>query len=527
DQTLYNIVLPPFKAAVDAGVASVMNAFQDLNGIPATAHRKLQRDLLKGEWGFTGVVLSDWASINELITHGYAADRTAAAVAAITAGSDMDMEARIYEEQLPELVRSGAVDEALINDAARRVLKLKFQLGLFDDPYRYSDAQREQDNLLTEEHLRAARETGAASIVLLKNDENLLPLERNGKKIAVIGQLAESKDVVLGSWRAHANANSGVSILEGIRNAAGPGSTVRYAQGYTLVEGERAFVYELNIVEGDRSKFPEAVRLAANTDVVIMAIGEDCYQTGEGRSQADIGLKGHQTELIREVLKVNPNVVAVLMNGRPLAIPEVAESVPAIIEAWYLGSEMGNAVADVLFGDVNPSGKLPVSFPQHSGQEPFYYHRKSSGRPVQNEFDKGMVFWAHYTDASKEAVFPFGFGLSYASFEYDGPEISANAGQVTVSVTLTNTSQIAGTETVQVYIRDVAASETQPARRLVDFQKVALEPRESKIVRFDLTGEQLGYFLSNGEFITEDGEFEIFVGGNVRDTQSQRVEVSF
>ena len=504
-----------------------MNAFNEINGIPATGHKKLQRDILKGEWNFPGVVLSDWASINELITHGYSADRREAAIAAITAGSDVDMESRIYEEQLPELVRSGVVDEALLDDAVRRVLTLKFKLGLFDDPYRYSDAQREQETLLAAEHLTAAREVGAASIVLLRNEGNLLPLSATTKRIAVIGQLANSKDVVLGSWRAQADADSGVSILEGIRDAVATGSTVEFAQGYNLVEGRRSFIYDLNLVEGDRSGFPEAIRLAAQSDVVIMVIGEDCYQTGEGRSQVDIGLKGNQSELVNEILKVNQNVVAVLMNGRPLAIPEIAGSVPAILETWYLGSEMGHAVADVIFGNVNPSGKLPVSFPHHTGQEPFYYYKKNSGRPVPNAFDAGMVFWAHYTDSSNEAVFPFGFGLSYSSFAYDEPEFSVENSEVNVSVTVTNTSEVAGIETVQVYIRDIAASETQPVRRLVDFKRVALAGGESRQVRFTLTADQLGYYLSSGQFITESGVFEIFVGGNVRDTRSGRVEVIF
>lgn len=527
DQTLYNVALPPFKAAVASGVSSVMNAFQDMNGIPATADKYLQREILKGTWGFQGLVLSDWASINELIIHGYAKDRAAAARLALEAGCDMDMEAKIYEGELAQLISDKKVDLALLDDAVKRILKLKFKLGLFDDPYRYSNTDRENSSLLTQENLEAAREVGSSSIVLLKNENDLLPLAKRGQSIAVIGQLGKSKDVVLGSWRAQAITNSGVSILEGVQNAVNSSNQVKYAQGYTLTKGDRAFIYELDIVKGDRSNFAEAIRLARQSDVVILAMGEDCYQSGEGRSQLDITLKGNQEELFNEILKVNKNVVVVLMNGRPLAIPGIAKKAPAILETWFLGSEMGNSVADVLFGDVNPSGKLPVSFPHHVGQEPFYYNKKNSGRPVPNEFDAGMVFWAHYTDGPKEAVFPFGHGLSYASFEYENLTVEPVAGGANIEVKVTNTSSIAGTETVQVYIWDRFATETQPVKRLVDFKKIQIESGATATVAFTLDEEDLGFYHKDYSFYAEDGDFRIMVGTSSEEYLAKDVEITF
>ncbi len=527
NHTLYNVALPPFKAAVDAGVATVMNAFNEIGGIPATGHRHLQRDILKGAWGFDGIMLSDWASINEMVTHGYSKDSASAAKSALLAGCDMDMESRIYERHLEGVISSGGLDEALLDDAVRRILKLKFQLGLFDDPYKYSDMERERTTILTSEHLAKARETGRKSIVLLKNDRSILPLKKAGQKIAVIGQLASSKDVVLGSWRAQAIPNSGISILEGIQGAVERSTSVSYARGYTLTKGDRTFRFELDIVEGDRSGFSEAVQVAGRSDVVILVMGEDCFQTGEGRSQVDIALKGNQEDLLKEILKVNKNVIAVLMNGRPLAIPYVAENVPAIVETWYLGSEMGNAVADVLFGDYNPTGKLPVSFPYHVGQEPLYYYVKNTGRPVPNEFDAGMVFWAHYTDSPKKALFPFGYGLSYSSFEYSDLQLTAVEKGVNVSVKVTNTSEVDGVETAQVYIRDIHASETRPAKQLVDFRKIAISAGQSETVTFTLSTEDLGFYHAGYSFYAEPGVFKIMVGGDSQNLLTEDIELDF
>lgn len=527
DQTLYNVVLPPFKAAADAGVATFMNAFNDLNGVPANGSKMLQRDILKGAWQYEGFVVSDWGSIGEMITHGFAADARDAALKALTAGSDMDMETRAYEMHLEDLVKSGSLDEALLDDAIRRILTIKFKLGLFDDPYKYCDEDREKDNLLTGENLEIAREAGRKSIVLLKNEGSILPLKSDVKSIAVIGQLANSKDVPLGNWRAQAVTNSAVSLLEGVQSAVSQDTKVNFAQGYTLTTGRRTFIHELTFAPEDRSGFDEAIAIAKQSEVVVLALGEDCYQTGEGRSQADIQLKGNQEELFQELLEVNKNVVVVLMNGRPLAIPNVVEQAPAILETWFAGSQAGHAIADVLFGKYNPSGKLPVSFPYHVGQEPLFYDQKSTGRPQTNPNDGGLVFWSHYTDIPNEALFPFGYGLSYSNFNYSDFELIKTPTGVKVSVQLENTSTLAGVETVQVYIKDVVASWTQPEKRLVAYKQVALKGGEQKMLTFDLGEKDLGFYHEGYEFFAEDGTFDVMIGGNSRDVLKKSIVLNF
>ncbi len=519
EQTLHNVVLPPFKACVEAGVATFMNAFNEIGGVPATADAKLQRELLKGEWNFQGFVLSDWASIFELIPHGFAANRTEAAYHAITGGSDMDMEGYCYEAGLADLVEKGRIKEALIDDAARRILRLKFHLGLFEDPYRYCDPEREKALLLSEEHLAIARDVACKSIVLLKNEKDILPLAKEGRKIAVIGPLADDKDSPLGSWRAKAIAGSAVSLLEGVKAAVEPGTEVLYAEGVKLSLGERKFTQELTINETDVSGIPAAVEIAKQSDIVLLAIGEDCFQSGEARSRTDIGLPGVQDELFRAVIAANPNVVVVLMNGRPLAIPEVAENAMAIVETWFLGSQAGYAIADVLFGDYNPSGRLPVSFPYVTGQEPLYYNRKNTGRP-----EKGSdAFWSHYIDAPVEALYPFGYGLSYTTFKYGELRLSAAEmtmdGALEVSVAIENTGERTGKEVVQFYTRDLFGSFTRPIRELKGYQAVELEPGESKTVTFRLTADDLAFYTRNGKWEAEPGEFHVMIGPNAHDLQ--------
>jgi beta-glucosidase len=359
EQTLRNVVLPPFRAAVDAGVATVMNSFNEIGGVPATGSVHLQREILKGEWGFEGFIVSDWGSIGELVPHGFAADPREAARMAITAGSDMDMESAAYVENLAALVRAGAVEEQVVDQAVRRVLRVKFRLGLFEDPYRYSDAGREERLVMSEEHLAVARDVARKSIVLLKNDGGLLPLSKDSGTIAVIGGLAADKDAPLGSWRGRAITDSAVSLLEGVRAAVGPNVTVRYAEGAKIAVGERSFLHELTLNEDDTSGFAAAVEAARGADTVVIALGEEALQSGEGRSQVDIGLKGVQEELLEEVRAVNENVVVVLMNGRPLVLEGIVEKAAALVEVWHLGSRAGHAIADVMFGDYNPSGKLP------------------------------------------------------------------------------------------------------------------------------------------------------------------------
>jgi len=527
DQTLYNVVFPPFKAASDAGVATFMNAFNEINGVPATGSTFLQRDILKGAWGFEGFMVSDWGSIGEMVTHGFARDNKHAAELAMNAGSDMDMESRAYERELEGLITEGKVDIVALDDAVKRILKLKYALGLFEDPYLYCDEQREKETLLAVENLQGAREIARKTMVLFKNENNILPLSKEVKSVAVIGQLAGSKDIPLGNWRGQAVTNSAVSLLEGVQSAVSDQSKVAFAEGYILSTGTRDFIHELDIQPGDESGFAESIRLAKSSEVVIMAVGEDCFQTGEGRSQADIALKGNQQQLLMEVLKVNKNVIVVLMNGRPLAIPEVMDQAPAIIEAWFAGSEAGNAIADVIFGDYNPSGKLPVSFPHHVGQEPLHYDRKNTGRPVTNDFDSGLVFWSHYTDAPTESLLPFGFGLSYSTFEYSNFSVTPKEKGATVTVDVTNSSKIDGTETVQVYVRDVVATVTQPVKRLVDFQQMEVSAGETRKVTFDLSEEDFGFYHKNYDFYAEDGVFDVMIGGNSRDLQSIGVTLSF
>ena len=516
ESTLRNVVLPPFKAAADAGAATFMNSFNEIGGIPATASVHLQREILKGEWGFKGFVVSDWGSIGEMVPHGFSDDLAHAAQQAIAAGSDMDMESRAYVAHLAGLVKSGKVDVKLINEAVRRVLRVKYALGLFDDPYRYSDAGRERAATMTPEHLAAAREVARKSIVLLKND-GLLPLDKTVRSIAVIGPLADDKDSPLGNWRGQGAAGSAVSLLEGVKAAVSPATRVLYAEGAKLVTGPRSFSAPSVYNTTDRSGFPAAVEAARAADVVLLAIGEDAYQSGEGRSQADIGLKGLQDELVRAVVEANKRVVVVLMSGRPLTIGHVADAVPALVESWLLGSQSGHAIADVLFGDYSPSGRLPVSFPRHVGQEPLYYGHKNTGRPGP----ESSVTWSHYTDVANDPLYPFGFGLSYTTFSYSEPKLSATEigrdGRLTVSVTVTNTGKRAGTEVAQLYVRDLVGSVTRPVKELKGFERIDLLAGQAREVTFTITAADLAFYTARGRWEAEPGAFRVFVGGNSRD----------
>lgn len=517
DNELHNTILPPFKAAADAGVATFMNSFNDLDGTPATGSKYLQRDILKGAWDWNGFMVSDWGSITEMVDHGFARDRKHAAEIALKAGSDMDMEGGAYEVGLAELVREGNLDEDLINDAVKRVLRVKFKMGLFEDPYRYSNPGT-AEKLNMEEHLQVARDVARKSIVLLKNENNVLPLKSSGKRtIAVIGPLADDKDTPIGNWRAQGETDSAVSLLEGVKNAVGKNVKVTYAKGADLGVGERSFLMPLEINTTNRAGFAEAIKKAKNADLVIMALGEDAFQSGEGRSQVNIGLEGLQQELLEEIYKVNKNIVLVLINGRPLEITWSSENIPAIVEAWQLGSESGNAIADVLFGKYNPSGKLPVSFPRAVGQEPLYYNQKNTGRPYNPEH----VTYSAYTDVEKDALYPFGFGLSYSTFEYGGIRLSSEEmdaeNELTVTIPLKNTGKWKGKEVVQLYLRDMVASTTRPVKELKAFELVELEPGETKEVTFIITDEMLQFYNADREWISEEGEFEVMVGGNSRD----------
>ncbi len=528
--TLFNTVLPPFKAAVEAGVATVMNAFNDYNGIPVTGNEFLQRDILKKDWNFDGFIVSDWNTIGEMPIHQYAKDLKDAAFKAAKAGTDMDMESRGYEYHLGDLVRSGKIEESVVNDAVRRILRVKFLLGLFDDPYKYCSEEREKANINTEEHKVISRDAAKRSIVLLKNETSLLPLSKNIPSLAVIGSLADDKDTPLGSWRGQALENSAVSLLEGIRSAVGSSSDVRFEKGYNLASGKREFTQELKF-EGidDTSGFDAATEAASKSNVVVVALGEECFQSGEGRSQTSINLKGKQLELLKKLHSVNPNIVVVLMNGRPVAEPWLYENIPSILETWHLGSEAGNAIADVLFGDYNPSGKLPVSIPRNLGQVPIYYNHNQTGRPFGYPNDADMVFWSHYTDSDKTPQYYFGHGLSYTSFKYsdlciESPTMNMSD-TINVSVRVKNTGALAGEEVIQFYINDKYSSTIRPVKELKGFQKVHFEVGEEKLITFTIDWQTLAFYGSDQEFKAEPGEFDIMIGGNSQDLLKTELEL--
>lgn len=516
--TLYNTLLPPFKASQDAGVRTFMNSFNVMNGIPATSNAFLQRDILKGTWEFDGFVVSDWGSIKETIVHGQAENEAKAAELCAKAGSDMDMESYIYIEHLAQLVNDGIVEESLIDDAVKRILKVKFELGLFNDPYKYCDAEREK-TIGKQEYLDAVLDVAKKSIVLLKNDNKLLPLKKEGLNIALIGGLAADKDSPIGNWRAMGESNSAISVFEGMQQYTG--NNLVYAKGAHVTDKETSFPKEVEISH-DKSGFPEAISAAKKADVVVMVLGEHGLQSGEGRSRANLDLPGVQQELLEAIFQVNKNIVLVLNNGRPLAITWAAKNVPAIIEGWHLGSQSGNAIAQVLYGDYNPSGKLPMTFPRSVGQMPIYYNHKKTGRPVN---PGGAVFWSHFIDESNEPLYPFGYGLSYSTFKYDDLVVDQTLSEVTVSVKLTNTSNIKGKEVVQLYIQDEFASITRPVKELKGFEMVELDANESKTINFKLTDSELGFFDNAGDFIVESGTFKVFVGGNSKDVIESSFEI--
>ena len=524
EATLQNSIFPPFKASVDAGVRTFMNSFNELNGIPATASTYLQRDILKRDWNFQGFVVSDWGSIGEMINHGYAKDNKNAAQLAINAGSDMDMESMAYIEHLVTLVKEGKVKETTINDACSRILKVKFELGLFENPYKYCNEVNEKATVGKKEFQDGVLEMAKKSIVLLKNKNDLLPLKKSGLKIAVIGALANDKTSPLGSWRIAADDNSAVSLLEGLQGYKG--NEISYAKGADLAVGRTQFVWETKINTTDKSGFQEAIDLAKNADVVIMALGEHGLQSGEGRSRTEIDLPGVQQELLEAIFKVNSNIVLVLSNGRPLAIPWADENIPSILETWHLGTQSGNAIANVLYGDYNPSGKLPMTFPRSVGQVPIYYNYKNTGRPTMNEPES--VFWSHYMDEKNTPLYAFGYGLSYSKFEYSNLKLSSSSfsenGKIEVSVDLKNNSSVSGKEVVQLYIRDLVASITRPVKELKGFEMVALKANETKKVTFVIDAKTIEFFTANSKWEAEAGDFKVFVGGSSDKTLESKFE---
>ena len=507
--TLYNIILPPFKAVVDNHVRTVMNAFNVLNGVPSTGNKFLQRDILKNKWGFDGFVISDWASGAEMVEHGFAKDLKQAAEFAANAGSDMDMQSYAYVTYLKQLVDEGKVDIKLVDDAVRRVLRVKFELGLFDNPYKYCDTKREQETI-NHPDTKTALDIARKSIVLLKNESSLLPLPKNQKNIAIIGSLANDKNSPLGSWRIGSDDSSAVSFLEGFNKY---NTNYKYAKGADLTVGKTTFIRELQMNETDTSEFAQAIQFAKQSDVVIMVLGEHSFQSGEGRSRTKIGLPGVQQQLLEAVYRVNKNIILVLMNGRPLAIPWAAEYIPTILETWQLGTETGDAIAQVLFGTYNPSGKLPMTFPRSVGQCPIYYNHYNTGRPRPKSKDE--VFFSHYTDESVNPLYPFGYGLSYTTFQYSNLMIDTTDNKnIKVRATITNTGTRVGEEVAQLYIHQKVASVVRPVKELKGFEKFSLQPKASKEVTFTLTDKELGFYNNEGNYVVEPGDFEVMVGTN-------------
>ncbi|WP_313169197.1 glycoside hydrolase family 3 N-terminal domain-containing protein [Massilia oculi] len=501
EQQLHEVYLPPFKAALDAGVATFMNSFNTLNGVPATASSYLQRDLLKGRWKYPGFVVSDWASVRELVEHGYAADLAQAAAQAINAGSDMDMEGYAFTRHLADEVRAGRVGQSVLDDAVRRVLTKKFELGLFDDPYRYSDAARERAVLGDPGHARIAREVAKKSLVLLKNEGRALPFDKGLKSLAVIGPLFDARRDLEGGWIVQSDERRVVSVVEGIRARLGPATKLTMARG-------------CDVACTDTGGFAAAVAAAQDAEAVLLVVGESWDMSGEAKSRADITLPGRQAALFDALAATGKPIVVVIMAGRPLVFENVAERAAAILYAWFPGAQGGNAVADVLFGAYNPSGKLPMTFPRSVGQIPITYQQYRTGRPV---LDPGnIVYRSAYIDAPNTPRYAFGHGLSYTSFSYSDLAISRSAmrqgDKVTVSFTLANTGERAGEEVAQLYIRDPVASVVRPLMELKGFQKLGLAPGERRRVTFEIDRDTLAFHDSRLAWVAEPGDFELIIG---------------
>jgi len=499
-QQLHEIYLPPFKAAADAGVATFMNSFNTLNGVPATGNAYLQRNILKGQWGYKGFVVSDWGSIKEMTPWGFAKNLNEAAEKAIIAGSDMDMESEAYKKELEKLVSAGKVDIKYIDEAVKRILYKKFELGLFDDPYRFSDEKREPKVMNDTKYKDVAKTAAQQSIVLLKNNNHTLPLSKSLKNIALIGPLVHAKRDQAGSWIVYADTANIVSVYEGVKQKA-KGTKLGYAEGTSITD---------TITTG----FANALNVAKNADAVVMVLGESWDMSGEAKSRTDISLPGKQEELFKAVKATGKPVIVVLMAGRPLVFNAIAEKADAVVYAWFLGDQGGNAIADVLFGDCNPSGKLPISFPRNVGQVPIFYNHYNTGRPVTKPTD--IRYKSAYIDVQNEPQYAFGYGLSYTTFTYSNLKLSntnpQNNETVKISFTLTNTGKVMGEEVAQLYIQDAFASVVRPVKELKDFVKVKLKPGESKEITFELTSEKLAFYHEEKGWITEPGEFKVMVG---------------
>jgi beta-glucosidase len=507
---LWETYLPPFRAAEEAGVATFMNSFNDLNGIPATGNAYLQREILKGRWKFKGFVVSDWGSVGEMIPHGYAKDNYEAAMEAVIAGCDMDMESRSYIKNLSKLVNDGKVNLELVDDAVKRILIKKFEMGLFDDPFRFCNKEREKQQWNNKDNLNAERQMAEKSIVLLKNENQILPLSRGTKTIALIGPFIKSVRDNLGFWSYVWPDDSAriISPWQGIQNKIGKELKLLYARG-------------CNINDSSTSGFAEAVEVTKQADIVIINVGEAADMSGEAKSRSNIHLPGMQEELIKAIQATGKPVVVMINAGRPLIFNWTADHVAAILYTWWLGTEAGDAMADVIFGDYNPSAKLPVSFPRSEGQIPVFYNHFNTGRPAKSDSDLNYV--SAYNDLPNDPKFPFGYGLSYTSFSYSSIDLdkkSFKPGEtLTASITVSNTGKFDGKETVQLYLRDLVGSVVRPVKELKGFQQIFLKAGESRKVSFTINVNVLRFYNDKLEYIFEPGDFMIFIGGNSRDVK--------
>jgi beta-glucosidase len=499
--TLRNVYFPPFKAAVNEGVGTLMSAFNDLDGVPASANPFTLTKVLRGEWKFDGFVVSDYTAVQELIQHGLAKDGKDAAQLALNAGVDMEMVSRLYNQNGAELLRAGQLSPATLDEAVRRILRIKFRLGLFDHPY--TDESRERPVILSPNNIAAARAVAARSMVLLKNEREILPIPKTVKSIAVVGPLADDQTDMIGPWSGDGQPADAVPLLAGIK-AKAPSAAIVYAKGCEI--------------EGDSTAgFDEALRAARQSDLVVVAVGESAAMSGEAAARSSLDLPGQQTNLVKALQATGKPVVVVLMNGRPLTINWIAENSPAILETWFAGTQAGNAIADVLFGDTNPGGKLPVTFPRSVGQEPFYYNHMNTGRPA----DASNKYTSKYLDVPWTPLFPFGYGLSYTQFRLSNLQTSAKTirpdGRLTVNVEVENTGPRTGDEVVELYMRDVAASVTRPVKELKGFQRVTLRAGEKRRLEFTLTPELLGFYNREMQFVVEPGDFQLMVGTSSAD----------
>lgn len=508
ERRLRETYLPPYKAGLHAGAATIMTSFNELDGVPASGNAFLLNQILRNEWGFKGLVVSDWQSIEEMIAHGNVADRNEAGALAIRSGVDMDMMADIYIKELPGLVQKGLVDIQYVDQAVRRTLALKYDLGLFENPYQYGDEKREATEILSAEHRAAAFDISKKSIVLLQNSSDILPLSKSIKNIAVIGPLASDKAEQNGCWSFFGEAKDVVSVVEGIRERAGANSKVLTAAG-------------CDFYTNDTSGFAEAKRIAQQSDVIILAVGESAVMNGEAGSRTEIRLPGVQEQLVKAMMATGKKVIVCVFHGRALDLSFLENQTPSVLACWTLGSETGHAVATVLFGDYNPSGRLPVSFPRHVGQVPIYYYAKQTGRPYTGNYTEPAterVYRSKYRDTENSPLFPFGYGLSYTTFKYgavvlDKSEVKQDE-TIKATVSVSNTGSRDGEEVVQLYIRDWTGSTTRPVRELKGFNKIFLKAGETKTVSFIITSDMLCFYRQDMTWGSEAGKFTVYIGEN-------------